>query len=125
MKIYVDKVLNEFIYFSTNYGKAKGIWKGKSRPIEKVYYVELDIDRLYNYDDFILSKIKGYQMKIKDEKIQLTLLLLEYNEDGCATFRFGDSIIEIETNYDDRFCALKNSYVTILVEKLNIYDENL
>lgn len=125
MKIYVDNVLNKIIYFSTDYGKAKGIWKGINRPIEKEYYVELDIDRLYNYDDLIVSKIKDYQMKIEDEKIQLTLLLLEYDEDGCATFRFGDSIIEIETNYDERFCVLKNSYVTILVESLNIYDENL
>lgn len=125
MRIYVDRVLNEIIYFSTDYGKAKGAWKGASRPIEKDYYVELDIDRLYNFDDFIVSKMKEYQMKIEDEKIQLTLLLLEYDEDGCATFQFGDSIIEIETNYDERFCALKNSYVTIFVEKLNIYDENL
>lgn len=72
----------------------------------------------YNYDDSIVSKTKEYQMK----KIQLTLLFLEY--DGCATFRFDDSIIEIETNFDERFCALKNLYVTIFVEELNIYDEN-
>lgn len=125
MKICIDKVINEIIYFSTDYGKAKGIWKGTSRPIEKEYYVELDIDGLYNYDNLIVSKIKEYQIKIKDEKIQLTLLLLEYDEDGCATFQFGDSILEIETNYDERFYILKNLYVTILVEKLNIYDENL
>lgn len=125
MKIYVDKVINEIIYFSTDYGKAKGIWKGTSRAIEKEYYVELDIDRLYNYDELIVSKIKEYQIKIQDEKIQLTLLLLEYNEDGCAIFRFGDSIIEIETNYDERFYLLKKMYVTILIEKLNVYDENL
>lgn len=93
MKIYVDKVLNEIIYFSTDYGKAKGIWKGTSRPIEKEYYVELDIDGLYNYDELIVSKIKKYQMNMEDEKIQLTLLLLEYDEDGCATFRFGDIFI--------------------------------
>ena len=124
MKIYVDKVLNENIYFSTDYGKAKGIWKGVNRPIEKEYYVELDIDMLYNYDDLIVSKIKEYRMEMLDEKIQLTLLFLEYDEDGCATFRFGDSIIEIETNFDERFCALKNSYITIFVQELNIYDEN-
>ena len=60
-----------------------------------------------------------------DENIQFTLLLLEYDVDGCATFRFGDAIIEIETNFDERFYAMKNSYLTISVEKLNIYDENL
>lgn len=29
MKIYVEKVLDEVVYFSTDYGKAKGIWKGR------------------------------------------------------------------------------------------------
>ena len=60
-----------------------------------------------------------------DENIQITLLLLEYDEDGCATFQFGDAIIEIETIFDERFYAIKNSYLTINVERLNIYDENL
>lgn len=125
MKIYVEKVLNEIVYFSTDYGKAKGIWKGNNRPIEKEYYVEVDVDMLCDYDDLILCDTKEYQIKMVDEDIQLTLLLLEYDEDGCATFQFGDSIIEIETNFDERFYALKNSYLTIYVEKLNIYDENL
>ncbi len=125
MKIFVDKVLDENIYFSTDYGKAKGIWKSDNIPIEKEYYVELDIERRYDYDELIVSEMKEYQIKILDENIQLTLLLLEYDEDGCATFRFGDSIIEIETIFDERFYDLKNSYVTIYVEKLNIYDQNL
>ena len=50
---------------------------------------------------------------------------IKYDEDGCATFQLGDSIIEIETAYDERFYALKNSYITLFVEKLNVYDENL
>ncbi len=64
-------------------------------------------------------------MRIIDGKNQLTLLLLEYDEDGCATFQLGDSIIEIETAYDERFYALMNSYITLFVEKINVYDENL
>ena len=32
---------------------------------------------------------------------------------------------EIETAYDERFYALMNSYITLFVEKLNVYDENL
>ena len=31
MKIYVEKVLDEVVYFSTDYGNAKGIWKGNNR----------------------------------------------------------------------------------------------
>lgn len=125
MKIYVEKVLDEFVYFSTDYGRAKGIWKGNTISINKVYYIEMDIDMLCDYDSFVLCDSKEYYIEMVDENIQLTLLLLEYDEDGCATFQFGNEIIEIETNFDERFYALKNSYVTISVEKLNIYDENI
>ena len=31
MKIVIDKILDENIYFSTDYGMAKGIWKGANR----------------------------------------------------------------------------------------------
>ena len=125
MKIVIDKVLDENIYFSTDYGMAKGIWKGTNRPIQKEYYVELDIDGLYSYDNVFVNNTKEYQMRILDGKNQLTLLLLEYDEDGCATFQLGDSIIEIETAYDERFYALKNSFIMLFAEKLNVYDENL
>ena len=91
----------------------------------KEYYVELDIDGLYSYDNVFVNNTKEYQMRIIDGKNQLTLLLLEYDEDGCATFQLGDSIIEIETAYDERFYALMNSYITLFVEKINVYDENL
>lgn len=125
MKIYVEKVLDEVVYFSTDYGRAKGIWKGNNISTNKVYYIEMDIDMLCDYDSFVLCDSKEYYIEMVDENIQLTLLLLEYDEDGCATFQFGNEIIEIETNFDERFYALKNSYVTISVEKLNIYDENI
>ena len=100
MKIVIDKVLDKNIYFSTDYGMAKGIWKGTNRPIQKEYCVELDIDGLYSYDNVFVNNTKEYQMRIFDGKNQLTLLLLEYDEDGCATFQLGDSIIEIETAYE-------------------------
>ena len=131
MKIVIDKILDENIYFSTDYGMAKGIWKGANRPIQKEYYVELDIDGLYSYDNVFVNNTKEYVganlevYRIIDGKNQLTLLLLEYDEDGCATFQLGDSIIEIETAYDERFYALMNSYITLFVEKINVYDENL
>ena len=125
MKIVIDKILDENIYFSTDYGLAKGLWTGANCPFQKEYYVELDIDGLYSYDNVFVNNTKEYQMRIIDGKNQLTLLLLEYDEDGCATFQLGDSIIEIETAYDERFYALKNSYITLFVEKINVYDENL
>lgn len=125
MKIFIDKVLNETVYISTDYGRGKGVWKGENKPTEKEYFVEFDIDTIYNYSDITISEAAEYQIKICAGKVYLTLLLLEYDELGCATFRFGNCIIEIETNYDKRFLELKNVYVIIAVETLNIYDENI
>lgn len=125
MKIYIEKILNENIYFSTEYGKGKGLWKGANKPKNKQYFVEFDIDKLYNYDDLIIGKKERYQIEVYNEKNYLTLLLLEYDEFGCATFRFGDSIIEIETKYDKHFLLLINLFVTIIVDTLNVYDENI
>ena len=68
MKIVIDKILDENIYFSTDYGMAKGIWKGANRPIQKEYYVELDIDGLYSYDNVFVNNTKEYQMRIIDGK---------------------------------------------------------
>ena len=70
MKIYVDQVFNKIIYFSTAYGNARGIWRGVNRPNKREYFVELDIDIKYNYDDFMVSKVKEYQMKIVDYRIK-------------------------------------------------------
>lgn len=125
MRIFIDKVVNDVVYFSTKYGNGKGVWKSENKLVEKEYFVELDIDILYKYDDFKAGEIEEYQMKIYDQKILLNLFLLEYDEFGCATFQFGDSILEISTDYDNRFRTYEKSYVTILVERLNIYDENL
>ena len=125
MKIYVNKISNENIYFSTEYGKAKGIWKGADKPREKEYYVEVDIEKKCKYDDMFVCGKKAYQINIFDKNIQLTLLFLEYDEYGCATLKLGDSLIEMETYFDERFYSLKNLFVTIYVEQLYVYDINL
>jgi len=120
MKIFINRILDKQIYFSTDYGEGRGIWKEDTRPFQKEYFVEFDISKLYSYKELIISKTEEYKIGIYD-----TLLLTGYDEYGCATFQFGNSIIEIETNYDNRILALIGKYIVILVENLDIYDENL
>ena len=64
-------------------------------------------------------------MGICEKGTVLTLLLMEYEESGCATFRMGDSIIEMETNYDIRFKALEGTYVSVYVKQLEIYENEI
>ncbi len=125
MKIFINRILDKQIYFSTDYGEGRGIWKEDTRPFQKEYFVEFDISKLYSYKELIISKTEEYKIGIYDNKINLTLLLTGYDEYGCATFQFGNSIIEIETNYDNQILALIGKYIVILVENLDIYDENL
>ena len=124
MKIQVEQVVNNIVYFTTKYGRGRAIWKESDKLEEKEYFAEFDIDTVYKYDDINLSSTKEYQIKIYNDQNLLTMLFIEYDESGCATFRWGESIVEIETVYDERFMTLLNLYVTIIVETLNIYNEN-
>ena len=125
MKIYVENVINDNIQFSTEYGQGRGKWKSDDSPVKKEYFVEFDIEGVCSYTDFVSSSINEYQIEMQGDKIGLTMLLIEYDESGCATFQIGDSLVEIETKFDKRFLTLVGSYVTIKVEELGIYDENV
>lgn len=87
MKIFINRILDKQIYFSTDYGEGRGIWKEDTRPFQKEYFVEFDISKLYSYKELIISKTEEYKIGIYDNKINLTLLLTGYDEYGCATFQ--------------------------------------
>lgn len=123
MKIRVNSIKNERVSFTTEYGKGKGIWKSNNKPLEKEYFVEFDIIDKYRYEDISISCDKWCQMECEENRMRLTMLLLQYDEQGCASFRLGDSIVELETYYDERFLALVNSYLDICTENLYLYDE--
>jgi len=123
MKICVNEMKNERVSFTTEYGVGRGIWKSKNSPARKDYFVEFDITDKYRYEDISVSNFKQYRMESTENRMRLTMLLLEYDEQGCASFRFGDSIVELETYYDERFLALVNSYLDIYVGNLYLYDE--
>ena len=123
MIIHIDKVVKEQVYFTTEYGQGEGVWQSENKPVEKDYFVEFDIEGLYEFADICKASKKQFQIKMLNGKVNLTLLLLEYDNNGCATFRFGDSLIEMESKFDNRFLLLVNSYVTVCVKRLCLYDE--
>lgn len=123
MKIHVNGVKNERVYFTTEYGEGNGIWKSKTIPLEKDYFVEFDIADKYQYIDISVNCNNQYQIGSAENKVCLTMLLLQYDMQGCASFQFGDSVVELETSYDERFLKLINSYLDIYVTDLYLYDE--
>ena len=123
MKICINGLKKERVYFTTEYGVGRGIWKSKNSPVRKDYFVEFDIADTCCYEDISVSNFKQYRMESTEDRMCLTMLLMEYDEQGCASFRFGDSIVELETYYDEKFLALVNSYLDIYTGKLYLYDE--
>ena len=113
------------VYFSTEYGSGKGIWKGDKPILMQDCFVEFDIGKKYCFEEIIQETNGQYQIRLCEDVISLTVLFEAYEESGCATVRLGNSIFEIETNADERFRALVNSYVTLQAEELFIYDEGI
>ena len=125
MKIHVDKVDKETVYFTTEYGFGKGIWKVANPILMQDYFVEFDIEKKYCFEDMHIETNGQYQIKLCDNVISFTVLFEAYEENGCATVRIGNSIFEVETDADERFPALLDSYVTLHAEELFIYDEGV
>ena len=51
MKIFIYRILDKQIYFFTDYGEGRGIWKEDTEPFQKEYFVEFDISKLYSYKE--------------------------------------------------------------------------
>ena len=96
MKICINGLKKERVYFTTEYGVGRGIWKSKNSPVRKDYFVEFDIADTCCYEDISVSNFKQYRMESTEDRMCLTMLLMEYDEQGCASFRFGDSIVELD-----------------------------
>ncbi len=60
--------------------------EGKNRPIDKVYYVEMDIDMLCDYESFVLCDTKEYHIEMVNGNIQFTYYCLNMKK-GYGFFR--------------------------------------
>lgn len=85
------------IEFSSQYGSAKGLWKGDIPEINQHYYIELDIPKILIWGiDIVEADCKEYKVWNEQNNIFLNVQL-EYYDDNCTTVRIGDSLILIET----------------------------
>lgn len=125
MKIYIENIKDKEIIFLTRHGTGKGIWSSNKIPAIGEYIVEFNITDVYDYSAFNISSKKEFHVDICEKGTVLTLLLLEYEKSGCATFQMGDSLIEMETNYDMRFKELVGTYVSVYVKQLEIYENEV
>ena len=126
MKINViDLFQNNEIIFETKFGKGKGIWNDNNKVEKKEYIIEFDSSIIVKYEDIKISSNRVAKIENTGEKTIITGILEEYEDDGYTVMRLGDDIIPFETEYNSKIKRMKNKYITIIFEKLYIYDTKI
>lgn len=125
MKIVINDIYEDNVQFSSEYGMGRGIWKDEMPQINQEYFVEFEIRNIFDINEVRVSKSERCSLESVNEKNLLTMQLIDYADDGCATFMLGDSIVDIETKYNGRFLELKNQYLTFMVKDLYLYNMDI
>lgn len=112
-----------YIEFSSQYGVAKGLWKGSTPKISQSYFVEIDIPKILIWaTDIIETDYEEYKMWSEQGNIFFNVRMERCEDDGCLTVRFGDSIILIET---EGIPYPQGSFLKIETNRILIYPYDL
>lgn len=124
MEIMVYNIDRNVVYFTSNYGRAHGIWKDEEKPVFGVYSVEVDVvDKIY-YNDIKVTSNQEAMISNVGDKIIISAFMNDYF-DGCATLQLGNNIIEIITEKNEQFKTLCGKNITFCVTAIEIYDEHI
>ena len=125
MKIEITLISDKQISFISKYGHAVGIWRDEILPEKKMYSVEIDVTELIKYDDITIGDGNEPRIELTSEGILISGLLIEYDANGCATLKIGDSLVEIETDFNINFSFICGQYISFIVSRIDIYDEHI
>lgn len=125
MKIVINDIHEDNVQFTSEYGTGRGIWNDEMPQINQEYFVEFEIRKILDINEVRVSQSESCSLESVSGKNLLTMQLIDYDDDGCATFMLGDSIVDIETKYNVRFLELKNRYLTLVVMNLYLYNMDI
>lgn len=124
MKIIVNYINGDTVQFSSEYGIGYGKWMGDKPQLNQEYFVEFEIRDTLGINEIREAESERYFLEVVNGYNLLTMRLINYEDTGCASFYFGDIIVDIVTRYDVNFLKLKNKYLSFLVGNLYIYSIN-
>ena len=124
MDIEVLSIQKDRVYFSSNYGDAFGRWKDNYQPKIKSYTVELDYDGVISSSPICRSDIRCSKIDAQDNILLLTGKVDEC-EAGYLSIKIGDSFINFEIDESIDIKEINNSFVTISVDIIDLYDEHV
>ena len=125
MKVMIKSIEGNRVEFESPYGSAIGIWEDAILADKKEFSVELDIKEVIKYDDIKLSRINEPKIELNSNGVLICGMLVEYNADGYAVLKLGDSLIAIETVFNEAFPPMCGCYILLVVSQIYLYDEHL
>ena len=98
MEVLINEIrqegLNIIVFFSSNFGDAKGFWIGENPKINEFYQVEVDINDKLIWNQNIIKNIEhNYSVHLINNLICISGLLDSLDNDGYAVLRIGDNIV--------------------------------
>lgn len=124
MDIKVLSIQGDRVYFSSKYGDAFGRWKDNYQPEKKSYNVELDFDGVISSSQICRSNMKCSKIDMKNNFLLFTGRVDEC-EEGYLSIQMGDSFISFEIDESIDIKEINNSFVTISVDIIDLYDEHI
>ena len=123
MKILIEKIDGNIVYYKTKYGESQGEWADDPLPtVNQETFVELDADEIFKKNvNIFVEKEDDYKMYLSEEGIVFVGNLESIDDDGITALRIGDSILLIETVKGD-FVGWEN--VKLIAKKISLYSYN-
>lgn len=123
IKLYDCNSEGIFVEFSSQYGAAKGLWKGSTPKVSQSYYVEIDIPKILIWGtDIIETNYREYKIWTEQDNVFLNVKMERCEDDGCLIVRLGESVILIEAK---GISCSEGSFLKIQLDKILIYPYDL
>ena len=124
MDIKVISIQGDRVCFSSKYGEAFGRWKDNYQPKKKSYNVELDYNGVISSSQICRTNMKFSKIDVKNNYLLFTGKVDEC-EVGYLSIQMGDSFISFEVDESIDIEEIRNSFVTISVDMIDLYDEHI
>ncbi len=112
------------VEFSTQFGRAKGLWMDDLPKVEQSYDIEISIDDVLQWGvDIFKAGDNNFLLQEAENNLFLLQGTLEnYEEDGLSVIRLGNSILMVETTGEPQPIG---SPVGMKVKTLKVFDTKI
>lgn len=121
MRIFVQKILGNEVFASTEFGDIRGKWCSDNQPMHKEYIVELDSEDSLSAQNCSIANCEMPFLGMEGEQVHICGLC-ESCEDDVLFLRLGKYLMMLECNCNFETATLVGCYIHVAISSLKVYD---